>query len=328
MTLAPSATVAVIVPMYNSATTIKRTLRSICRQTYENLDIVVIDDGSTDQGPELVSQISTRDRRIRLIRQPNAGVAAARNHGAVKTAAPYLAFVDADDLWAPGKIAAQMELALEGPPTLVYCWFCQIDKLDRIYRPNYEPVKYEGDVRRQLSRENFIGNGSSMLMHRAVFDQCGGFDATLRAKDAQGCEDYMFAMTAAQFFPFRVVPRRLVGYRIMPGNMSSEAERMVRSFELVAERFLDASPEFATEFDEHHRDFLLWHARRAAMDGALKRVIRMMRRLKEDHGISLLSVWLELAWIYIKARLRPRWAKALAARLGVIVRFRYQEVDW
>ncbi|RIV82338.1 glycosyltransferase [Aurantiacibacter xanthus] len=321
-------TVAVVIPMYNAAETIERTLQSVRAQTYADLDIVVVDDGSGDRGPELVMSVAARDPRVRLVRQGNGGVAEARNHGAALTTAPYLAFVDADDLWAPEKVAAQMALIAGGPPALAYCWFCQIDRRDRVYRPSYRPPSYEGDVRRQLAGENFIGNGSSMLMHREVFDVVGGFDAELRAKGAQGCEDYMFAMAAAQHFPFRCVPRRLVGYRIMRGNMSSDAEKMVRSYELVVERFAREMADYRDEFVDHHRNFLLWHAQRAAMEGARKRAILMMRRLQQDHAFASSSLWLELVGFYIKALLTPRWLKDCVARMGLISRPRYQDGTW
>lgn len=329
MISAPSGgTVAVVIPMYNAAETVERTLKSVLGQTYGDLDIVVVDDGSTDHGPEIVAKIAAQDLRVRLIRQVNAGVAEARNRGAAETQAAYLAFVDADDLWAPEKVEAQMALIAGHPPALAYCWFCQIDGRDRVYRPGYLPPNHEGDVRRQLARENFIGNGSSMLMHREVFDKVGGFDAELRAKQAQGCEDYMFAMAAAQHFPFRCVPRRLVGYRIMRGNMSSDAEKMVRSYELVVDRFAREMDEFRDEFVDHHRNFLLWHARRAAMEGARKRAVAMMRRLEQDHAVVSSTLWFELIGLYIKARLAPRWLKDLVASLGLIKRPKYQEGVW
>ena len=321
-------TVAVIVPMYNAEKTIAKTLDSICQQTYRDLDIVVIDDGSTDRSAQVVLSIASRDRRVRLIRQANAGVATARNNGAAQTNAPFLSFVDADDLWAPEKTAAQMALVVEGKPALIYCWFSQMDRRDRIYRADYQPSDHEGDVRAKLARENFIGNGSSMLMPREIFDRVGGFDPEMRAKGAQGCEDYMFAMAAAQEYPFRCVPRRLVGYRVMRGNMSSDAEKMVRSYEMVVSRFEKEMGEFAQEFADHHRDFLLWHARRAAMEGSRKKILAMIRRLESEHDFASRSIRFELTKLYIRARLSPRWAKDLAARLGFISRPRYQDVAW
>ena len=106
-----SVSVGVIVPMFNAERTIEATLESVCGQTHRALDIVVIDDGSTDASPSIVAAHADRDPRIRLVQQPNLGVAAARNLGAASTDAEFLAFIDADDLWAPSKIALQLQRA-------------------------------------------------------------------------------------------------------------------------------------------------------------------------------------------------------------------------
>src|ERR1700752_2239659 len=111
------ATVGVVVPMFNAERTIRATLTSVCRQSHQALDIVVVDDGSTDRSASIVASYARQDRRIRLIRQSNAGVAHARNSGAASTDAAFLAFVDADDLWAPSKIALQMRALQYGGPS-------------------------------------------------------------------------------------------------------------------------------------------------------------------------------------------------------------------
>jgi glycosyltransferase involved in cell wall biosynthesis len=115
--------------MFNSERTISATLKSICGQTHRPLDIVVVDDGSTDGSAAVAAAWQARDPRVRLIRQASAGVAAARNRGAASTDAKLLAFADADDLWAPTKIEYQLKaLQAEGPSVgLVYCSYASID---------------------------------------------------------------------------------------------------------------------------------------------------------------------------------------------------------
>jgi len=320
--------VGVVVPMYNAEATIAETLESVCRQTYPFLDIVVVDDGSTDRSCAIVSSFAEKDDRIRLVRQVNAGVAEARNRGARETKADYLAFVDSDDLWAPDKLALQMELLAGSRPALVYCWFVHIDGRSRAFPVTYEYPLIEGDVRQQLARENFVGNGSSILVPREVFDRVGGFDPGLRAQSAQGCEDYKFVMAAAQHYPFRVVPRHLVGYRTTEQNMSSDAEQMLRSYQLVMERFAPELPQFAQEFEDHRRDFILWNARRSAMSGRLRQARKLLQRLDGEYGVPAYALVAQLAWLYIKAKAYPRWAKALALRLGILSRPKYQSVAW
>ncbi len=95
--------VSVVIPLYNKAAYITRALDSVLSQTYEDWEVVVIDDGSEDQGPELVARCG--DSRVRMIRQENQGPGAARNHGLAESAGSYVAFLDADDEWLPGFLA-------------------------------------------------------------------------------------------------------------------------------------------------------------------------------------------------------------------------------
>ena len=104
----PAPLVGVVVPMWNAAETIDATLAVLSAQAYKNLDVVIVDDGSTDNSPAIAHSWVRKDPRFRLLRQSNLGVAAARNLGAANTTAAYLAFIDADDLWGPEKIDAQM----------------------------------------------------------------------------------------------------------------------------------------------------------------------------------------------------------------------------
>lgn len=251
--------------MRNAERTIAATLDSIGRQTHANLDIVVVDDESTDGSVAIVDGKIRQDRRVRLIRQKNAGVAAARNTGAAATAASFLAFVDADDLWAPSKIKFQLEaLHRAGPRAgLAYCWFASINQHDRVVSFGPQPL-FEGDAMRSLCAANWIGNGSSLLIRRAAFEKAGGYDPALRAQGAQGAEDLLMCFRVAEHADFAVVPRYLVGYRATPGNMSSDSLQMFRSTELVLDEYRRKYPEHTADIDRHLRDARHWFAYRAA----------------------------------------------------------------
>src|SRR5260221_625524 len=134
--------VGVVVPMHNAERTIAATLTSICAQTHRSLDIVVVDDGSTDGSTAIVDAWRRRDPRVRVVQQANAGVAAARNAGATAARASLLAFIDADDLWAPTKIACQLAALGEGGPEagLAYCWFASINQQDRVISFGPQPL--------------------------------------------------------------------------------------------------------------------------------------------------------------------------------------------
>ncbi len=107
------ARVGVVIPLYNKGTLVRRALNSVLGQTYQNFEVVVVDDGSTDEGPDVVRECS--DPRVRLIQQANAGPGAARNRGVQETRAPYLTFLDADDEWMPRFLEVYVECLRRNP---------------------------------------------------------------------------------------------------------------------------------------------------------------------------------------------------------------------
>jgi glycosyltransferase involved in cell wall biosynthesis len=161
--ISETALVSVVIPAYNGAATINETLRSVRSQTHTNLEIIVVDDGSTDATGVIAARHSALDPRLRIVRQANAGVAAARNHGWRTAASGLIAFVDADDLWSPDKIERQLT-ALRAMPEagLVYSGYVIIDAASCITL-QWEHTPHQGDVLRQLLIENFVGNGSAAL---------------------------------------------------------------------------------------------------------------------------------------------------------------------
>lgn len=252
-------TVGVVVPMYNAERTIGSTLQSVSDQTHRNLDIVVVDDGSTDGSAAVVRKFQARDQRVRLVQQANAGVSVARNTGAAATSAQYLAFVDADDLWAPTKIECQIEALLTGGAAvgLVYCWYAAIGLDDRVVTLGPQPM-VEGWVLDQLCAHNVIGNGSTLLVRRSAFEAAGGYDPSLRARGVDGAEDFLFCLRLAEHGEFRVVPRYLVGYRQTPGSMSTYSLRMYRASSLALMEYRARFPEYAREIDAQLQDFRHW----------------------------------------------------------------------
>src|SRR5579862_4587648 len=120
--------VSVVVPVWNSERFLKKTVESVLAQTYRRLELIVVDDGSTDRSPDIVKSIAAHDDRVRLFRTENRGAAAARNLGISQSRGPFVALLDNDDLWHPEKIARQVEVLRRSPPEvgLVYCWQVEI----------------------------------------------------------------------------------------------------------------------------------------------------------------------------------------------------------
>ncbi|MBB3595802.1 glycosyltransferase involved in cell wall biosynthesis [Rhizobium sp. BK529] len=236
--------VSVVIPAFNASTFIERTLRSATRQTYPALEIIVVDDGSTDDTADLVKQSAMIDPRIRLLRTPNRGVSAARNTGIEASSGQFVAFLDADDLWHPTKIEKQID-ALNGLSSqwaAVYVLHYVIDRDDEIIRPGASNIARGYIYARHLNFK-YIGNGSALLVRRDAALEIGGFDSSYAAAGIGGCEDLDFELRLAARYWIEVVPERLVGYREYPGNMSSNHAQMGQGALEVIKRSLAANPQ-------------------------------------------------------------------------------------
>jgi glycosyltransferase involved in cell wall biosynthesis len=228
--------VSVVIPAYNAQRFLRMTLLSAQKQAYPHLEIIVIDDGSTDATSEIAESVARADKRVRVVHQRNAGVAAARNRGIAEARGDYVALLDADDLWHRQNVALQMEaMKAAGPETaLSYAWYVSIDEYGRVL---WDCPQYELRLRRQVFHKqiegNFIGNGSCVLMRRSAVEAVGGYDMSLRARDAQGSEDHALYLALAERWNFAVVPEYLVAYRRHAECMSGDYVRMARSEALV-----------------------------------------------------------------------------------------------
>lgn len=279
--------VSVVVPAFNAEATIDETLVSIRGQTWRALEIIVVDDGSTDRTSEIARRHAQEDPRVQVIRQVNAGVAAARNHGIALARGDFVAPVDADDLWAADKIALQMARMREGGERmgLVYTWFTHIDEQSR-RSPHVVKPAFEGRVFREMCVNNFVGNGSSTLLRRSAILEVGGYDPSLLARGAQGCEDIMLYLSIAERYEVGLVPKALTGYRVTATNMSANVLSMYRSSALVFEHFRARRPEYAAELLEHHHRTLYWLVVRALLCGNLKDAAWLARRLVDERGAA------------------------------------------
>src|SRR6478735_11425096 len=108
--------ITVIIPAYNAAATLDQTLLSVRAQSYRDIEILIIDDGSLDEAPKIARRHAAADSRVRLISQANSGVAAARNRGIAEARGKLIAPIDADDLWASTKLERQIAMMAEGGP--------------------------------------------------------------------------------------------------------------------------------------------------------------------------------------------------------------------
>lgn len=236
-TSAPSISlplVSVIIPAYNASGFLPATLRSVLSQDYPNFEVWVVDDGSTDGTAAIVERFAARDERVNLLRQQNAGVAAARNFGIRAARGEFVAPLDADDLWEVRALSLWVDrfLACSGRVGVVYGWSLDVDEDDRL-TGGFHAARIRGQVLGTLLVHNFLGNASATMIRRSALLEIGGYDATLRDRRAQGCEDWDLYLKLAQTWEFEGVSEFLVRYRKPIASMSQDDQQMARSHELV-----------------------------------------------------------------------------------------------
>jgi glycosyltransferase involved in cell wall biosynthesis len=199
--------VTVIIPAFNSAPFVGRAIHSVLQQTFQDLELIVVDDGSTDETSHEVKSFS--DRRISYVFQPNQGPNAARNHGINRAKGELLAFLDSDDWWLPRKLEVQLSrLSSVLEAGLVYCSTLKVDEEGRLLK--FRPALLEGWVLPRLIMSNHIAAPSSVLIPRRVLDEVGLFDEQLwRA------EDWEMWLRIAAAFPLAAVkdPLACITYR-------------------------------------------------------------------------------------------------------------------
>ena len=235
--------VTVVVPAFNAERTLAETLRSVLSQTYRNIEVFVVDDGSTDGTADVARSFVGDDPRVTLIRKENGGSASARNLGIARGRGPFIAPIDADDLWHPTKLEKQVDAALAAPepPGFVYCFFRPIDA-DANLAPPAAPYTCRGHVLIHHLHTNFVGNGSGPLLSRAATLEVGGYEERFDGRGVFLTEDLLLQLQLARRYPIEVVPEFLVGYRTGIGGRSSNQRQMYHSWRLVLGIIFEEEP--------------------------------------------------------------------------------------
>jgi glycosyltransferase involved in cell wall biosynthesis len=221
--------VSVIVPTHNRARLLAATLRSITRQRGVDLEVVVVDDASTDDTAALVAALD--DARVRIVRNPvSSGVSTARNTGIANATGEWIAFCDDDDLWAPDKLETQLAVAQVEGATWVYTGDVTVDSRLRVVAGSPPPSPRE--VVELLPRQNPLSSGGSNVLVRAsALAVTGGFDTALRRT-----EDWDLWLRLVSTGPLAWVQRPLVAYRLHQGNIVSDVESIVLEATRLAQR--------------------------------------------------------------------------------------------
>lgn len=221
--------ISVIVPVYNGEKTIRETLISIIKQSFSDIEIIIIDDGSTDSTLEVVKSIT--DPRIKIFSYSNAGLATSRNRGITLANGQYISFIDADDIWTPCKLESQMQALKEHPSCAVaYSWTDYINTDGKFLKSGRHPTAI-GDVYHKLLLGNFLENGSNPLIRINALKAVGGFDESLLA-----AEDWDMWLRLSAFYEFVCVEKAQILYRVSANSMSTDLKRQETASLKVIER--------------------------------------------------------------------------------------------
>ncbi|MGD8512523.1 MAG: glycosyltransferase [Deltaproteobacteria bacterium] len=226
-------TVSVVIPSYNRASLLKEAVDSVLGQDFDDFELIVIDDGSTDDTAGLLQSYPN----ICVVRQDHRGVSAARNAGIRRASGRFLAFLDSDDLWLPGKLSAQIAFFKTHPKALI----CQTEEIwirsgVRV-NPRRRHRKDSGMIF-ERSVELCLVSPSAVMLKRNLLDEVGWFDESLPA-----CEDYDLWLRIAWRFPVHLIRTPLV---IKRGGHPDQLSRMPRldRFRIYAlEKVLQSTPE-------------------------------------------------------------------------------------
>ncbi len=236
--------VSVIIPAYNSEAFITESIESALNQTYPNLEVVVVNDGSTDGTEGALSAF--RDRII-YIKKENGGPASARNLGIKKSSGEYICFLDADDKYLPKKVEKQVAYLNEHPDVgLVFSdasilgggFFAQRESIHEAM-----PI-YQGYVFPRLFIRNFILN-LTVMIRREVLEKSGLFDED---RELISIEDYELWLRIAMHYPVGYINERLASYRIHSSNISSNLEASIKKNFFITEKFEREFPELETRY--------------------------------------------------------------------------------
>ena len=230
-----SPRISVIIPVYNQAQFLGHAIDSVLAQTWKDYELIVVDDGSTDESGEVAQRYGSR---LRYVRKPNAGGASAVNVGVRLARGSWIAILPSDDMWEPNKLERQWSY-IDGHPeaAFVYSDYSIIDVNGKQQRSTSHPVP-SGRTRQRihLLRGCFI-NGGSVLLRKAIFEEIGGFDEQNRY-----APDYDYWLRVTERYPAIRVPEPLLRYRVHGGQDSMRFRAIWNATYQVVRKFLRAEP--------------------------------------------------------------------------------------
>jgi glycosyltransferase involved in cell wall biosynthesis len=232
VSIAVHTEVDVVIPVYNGARFLAAAIESVLAQTLPPRRLIVVDDGSCDESAQIARRYACGAVELVVVQKPNGGLSSARNAGIARCRSELVALLDADDVWAPHKLARQVARFAESELSDLGVIYCSYDDIDEHGQPllNFPSMPLtrglRGRIRRRLFRGNLVaGSGSAVLVRRACLERVGGFDERLPSS-----EDWEMWLRLAEHYAFDYVDEVLVHLRRHGGSMQAQREaQMLRT---------------------------------------------------------------------------------------------------
>lgn len=277
--------VTIVLPAYNASEYLRETINSVLCQTFQDFELLVIDDGSTDNTTDIVNDFCQRDSRIRLISQNNQGVSVARNTGINMAQGEFIAFIDSDDLWLPNKLAKHVQ-HLSANPNLGLS-FARVEFMSFDGKPTgkYSNPRLVNIAAKNLYEENAAVTPSNAVIRRTAVEQVGGFDGELSgAADAE-----LFLRLKCHGWQVEGIDEVLVLYRTSLGGMSSQLYKMEEDWNRLSQKVQIYAPELIKLHYKQAQAMLLRYLAR--------RTLRL--ELSSKLGINFMNRALKSQWTLI-----------------------------
>jgi glycosyltransferase involved in cell wall biosynthesis len=332
---------SIIVPVYGVEKYIAATVQSLLEQTYQNFEIILIDDASPDHSIEICQQFS--DSRIKIIHQQNRGLAGARNTGIRHAEGDYIAFLDGDDLWLPEKLAKHVEHLENSPEVGVsFSRSALIDSagnsLNTYLMPKLTDITVEN-----LFRSNPIGNGSAAVIRRQVLEEIRFqdslygtvedfyFDDRFRRSEDIECWLRIAIQTS---WKIEGIPEALTLYRVNAEGLSANLLKQLESWEQVLEKVRSYAPELIEEWGNLGTAYRLRYLARTAVrlkDGTMAvdfmhRAIATSKHILLEEPRRTLRIWFASYLLYLLPQsLYGHLENSAAKAAGLIQKRRIQK---
>jgi glycosyltransferase involved in cell wall biosynthesis len=277
--------VSIVIPTFNRAGMIHRAIESVKLQTFNDWELIVVDDASTDITEEIIRTYVRDDKRIRYIKhEKNQGGSAARNSGIEKSKGSYIALLDDDDRWYPEKLRLQVDVSKNYPEAgFIYSGFCYVDyETDQIIKSVIP--RYQGNVSSIILKSNIIGSPTPLIRNEC-FQRAGLFDEQLTSY-----QDWDMWIRISLYYSFAYVKECLAEVTMHGRQISNDLSSKIDSRKKLFDKYFNFIKENSSILSYHYKRLAVLHAINHSPIQAIRYLIRafLVQPYKVEYALHLI----------------------------------------